>query len=124
MLAAETQAFRRGWDSSLMNISVRDAYSTGTVAGLRKGLLVGTPRGPGRLCGTTNGRFRYYDRDGKRRATKTLSWISTEFNIRNGGRPFPRRLNATVPGPRTYGSITPENLGSQSCLSPQISMYR
>jgi hypothetical protein len=63
---------------------VRDLYSTGTVAGLRKGLLIGTRRGPGRFCGMTNGKFRYYDQGGKRQVTKSLSWVSSSFMTRTG----------------------------------------
>ena len=62
----------------------RDAYSTGTVAGLRKGLLIGTGRGPGRLCGISNGSFRYYDKAGKRQTVKAVGWISASFVIRVG----------------------------------------
>lgn len=61
---------------------VRRPYSTGTVAGLRKGLLIGTGRGPGRLCGIKNGSFRYHDKTGKRQEVKALRWISSEFITR------------------------------------------
>jgi hypothetical protein len=64
---------------------VRAPYSTGVVAGLRKGLLIGTGRGPGRLCGITNGSFRYHDKDGRRQTIKTVRWISPSFIIRGGG---------------------------------------
>ena len=52
------------------------------MAGLRKGLLIGTPRGRGRLCGITNGSFRYYDAQGKRRTVKGVDWVSSSFIIR------------------------------------------
>ncbi len=62
---------------------VRDAYSTGTVAGLRKGLLIGTGRGLGRLCGISNGSFRYHDKDGKRQAVKAVRWVSSSFIVKS-----------------------------------------
>lgn len=62
----------------------RRPYSTGNVAGLRKGLLVGTGRGPGRLCGITSGRYRYHDKDGKRQTINAVRWISSSFITRTG----------------------------------------
>ena len=61
---------------------VRDDYSRGTVFGLRKGLLVGTKRGKGRLCGESNGSYRYYDKKGKRQTAKRLLWVSSQFITR------------------------------------------
>ena len=61
---------------------IRAPYSTGVVAGLRKGLLVGTKRGRGRLCGINNGSLRYHDEDGKRQTVKAVDWISSSLIIR------------------------------------------
>jgi hypothetical protein len=60
----------------------RAPYSTGNVLTLRKGLLVGTPRGAGRLCGVNLGSYRYHDGFGKRHSVKRLSWISISFVTR------------------------------------------
>ena len=69
---------------------VRCPYSRGTVFGLRKGLLVGPANWKtGRLCGETNGKFRYYDRCGKRKATRKLLWISSGFIVREGAHSSP-----------------------------------
>jgi hypothetical protein len=76
---------RRLHDTQPAQGGVRLPYSAGSVGGLRKGLLVGTQRGPGRLCGTKNGSFRYYDRDGKRQTAKAVGWISSSFVTRSGG---------------------------------------
>ncbi|HKM55988.1 MAG: RRXRR domain-containing protein [Isosphaeraceae bacterium] len=76
---------RRLHDAQPTKGGTRDPYSTGVVAGLRKGLLIGTPRGPGRLCGINNGSFRYHDRNGKRQTTKAVWWISSSFIIKRGG---------------------------------------
>jgi hypothetical protein len=75
---------RRLHDTQPAEGGVRDPYSTGTVAGLRKGLLVGTRRGPGRLCGISDGSFRYHDRDGKRQTARAVGWISSSFITRTG----------------------------------------
>jgi hypothetical protein len=76
---------RRLHDAQPAKGGTRDPYSTGIVAGLRKGLLIGTPRGPGRLCGISNGSFRYHDRSGKRQAVKAVRWVSSSFIIRKDG---------------------------------------
>ena len=73
---------RRLHDTQPGTGGTRAPYSTGTVAGLRKGLLIGTPRGPGRLCGINKGALRYYDRDGKRQSVKAAHWISPSFVTR------------------------------------------
>jgi hypothetical protein len=65
---------RRLHDTQPARGGIRAAYSRGVVAGLRKGLLIGTPRGRGRLCGISNGSFRYHDAQGKRRTVKALDW--------------------------------------------------
>jgi hypothetical protein len=81
-LGVLTRAVRRRLhDAQPAEGGIREPYSTGVIAGLRKGLLVGTPRGPGRLCGITNGSFRYHDRDGKRQAVKAVRWVSSSFII-------------------------------------------
>jgi RRXRR protein len=58
---------------------IRAPYSKGTVFGFRKGLLIGTPRGLGRLCGEYKGTYRYYDSAGKRQSTKSLSFACGHF---------------------------------------------
>jgi hypothetical protein len=75
---------RRLHDTQPARGGVRAPYSTGVVAGLRKGLLVGTRGGRGRLCGITNGLLRYHNQDGKRQRVKTVDWISSSFIIRQG----------------------------------------
>jgi len=58
----------------------RAPYSHGVVFGLRKGLMIGTPRGKsGQLCGENRGGYRYYDTDGKRQSTTKIAWISTHM---------------------------------------------
>jgi hypothetical protein len=76
---------RRLHDTQPASGGIRAPYSTGTVAGLRKGLLIGTPRGPGRLCGIKRGYLRYHDRDGKRQEVKAARWISSSFVTRTRG---------------------------------------
>jgi RRXRR protein len=73
---------RRLHDTQPAKVGGREPYSTGTVSGLRKGPLIGTPRGPGKLCGITRSSLRYYDRDGKRREIKAARWISSSFATR------------------------------------------
>jgi hypothetical protein len=63
---------------------IRRKWSTGVVEGLRKGLLIGTKRGPGRLCGIWERGFRYYDIDGKRQLIWSPLWISSSFITRIG----------------------------------------
>jgi len=76
---------RRLHDTQFAPDSVRAPYSKGTVFGLRKGLKVGAANGKiGRLCGEMNGKFRYYDKNGKRQATRKLAWISTQYITRTG----------------------------------------
>jgi hypothetical protein len=60
----------------------RDRSSTGIVAGLRKGLSVGTKYGPSRPCGATGGSFYSHDPSGKRRLTRRLDWICSEFIVK------------------------------------------
>jgi hypothetical protein len=63
----------------------RSNYSRGTVFGLRKGLLIGAPCGKsGQLCGEERGKYRYYDKAGKRQAAVKLSWVSSQFVTREG----------------------------------------
>lgn len=76
---------RRLHDTQPARGGIREPYSTETVTGLRKGLLIGTPRGPGRLCGISNGSFRYHDRDGKRQTVKAVRWVSHSFVVRGDG---------------------------------------
>jgi len=59
---------------------IREKYSHGNVNGVKKSIIIGAKNGNiGQLCGETNGRFRYYDLDGKRKITKTISWINNQF---------------------------------------------
>jgi hypothetical protein len=61
---------------------IRAPYSRGTVFGVQKGLLIKAANGKtGRLCGETNGKYRYHDKLGKRQATRKLLWISRNFVI-------------------------------------------
>lgn len=76
---------RRLHDTQPAKGGVREPYSKGTVFGLRKGLLIGTKKGVGQLCGEYKGAFRYYDTAGNRRSAKRLHWISSGFMIRQPG---------------------------------------
>ena len=78
----------------------RAAYSRGTVFGLRKGLLIGTPSGRGQLCGENLGGYRYRDARGRRLTAARPIWISTGFVVRTEGPRFPYRLKAAVPSRR------------------------
>jgi hypothetical protein len=73
---------RRLHDTQPGRGGIRAAYSRGIVGGLRKGVLIGTQRGRGRLCGMTNGSFRYHGADGRRRTARAVDWISASFMIR------------------------------------------
>jgi hypothetical protein len=67
-------------DSNTGKGGQRIPYSRGTVRGLRKGLLIGTPTGKrGRLCGTYRNAYRYYDQAGKRQVTGTVAWVSAQY---------------------------------------------
>jgi len=77
---------RRMHDTQPAVGDIRAAYSRGTVFGFQKGLLIGAANGKtGRLCGESNGRYRYHDRFGKRQATRKLIWISRSFIVRKEG---------------------------------------
>jgi hypothetical protein len=66
---------------------LRANYSKGTVFGLRKGLLIGASKGrQGRLCGELKGSYRYYNESGKRQSAKQLTWISSQFVVKEGVR--------------------------------------
>lgn len=68
---------------------VRKNRSQGTVFGLRKGRLVGTPNGTvGQLCGKRDKSYRYFVKPGKRQSSKKLSWISSQFLTRKGADNF------------------------------------
>ena len=74
-----------------------EAYSHGTVFGLRKGLLVGTAKGKVvQLCGENQGAYRFYDERGKRGTTKTVSWISTNFKTRRTAIPPPAKAGGPL----------------------------
>jgi hypothetical protein len=73
---------RKLFDTQFKKGGIKDKYSKGTVFGLRKGLLVGTPKRTGQLCGEDRGAFRYYDKYNKRQSVKKLDWISSNFITR------------------------------------------
>jgi hypothetical protein len=61
----------------------REPVVHGTVNGLRRGLLIGVPKGKrGLLFGEAQGRYRYYDEIGKRQSAKEIRWISSNFVLR------------------------------------------
>ncbi|MEK7487214.1 MAG: RRXRR domain-containing protein [Planctomycetota bacterium] len=62
---------------------IRQAYSSGTVFGKRKGLLIKAGNGKlGQLCGEYKGGYRFYDLAGKRQSNKKLLWVSTHFILK------------------------------------------
>ncbi len=62
---------------------IRETYSHGTVFGVQKGRLIGARNGKiGRLCGEKQGRYRYYDQEGKRQETVHIAWISCQFVVK------------------------------------------
>jgi hypothetical protein len=76
---------RRLHDTQPAKGGIRAPYSRGTVFGVRKGTLVGLPKGGiGQLCGEVKGAFRYYRADGTRGQTKSLAWTSNHFRLRRG----------------------------------------
>lgn len=81
---------RRLHDSQPAADGIRTPYSRGTVFGVQKGTLIEAANGKiGRLCGESNGKYRYYDRLGKRQATRKLAWISRNFVVRKGSAASP-----------------------------------
>ncbi len=77
---------RRLHDTQPSKGNVREAYSKGTVFGLRKGLLVGLKKNKvGQLCGELKGKYRYYDSEGTRGLVSKLVWISSNFFTRKDG---------------------------------------
>jgi len=77
---------RRLHDTQPAPGGLRAPYSRGVIFGLRKGLMIGTPRGKvGQLCGALKGGYRYYDTDGKRQSTTRVAWVSTHlYNKKEG----------------------------------------
>jgi hypothetical protein len=74
---------RKLHDTQFAPGGIRADCSRGTVLGLRKGLLIGTPRGKrGQLCGLHQGSYRYYDEQGERQCATKLDWVSSCFRIR------------------------------------------
>jgi hypothetical protein len=63
----------------------RKRYSTGIIKGLRKGLLIGTKKMVGRLCGSKRNYYRYHDQTGDSRTVKTISWVSSHFITKGDG---------------------------------------
>ena len=52
---------RKLYDTQPARGGIKEPYSHGTVLGLRKGLIVGLPKGRiGQLCGELKGGYRYY----------------------------------------------------------------
>jgi len=76
---------RKLHDTQFAKGGIREDYSRGTVFGLRKGLLVGTPKRTGQLCGKMNRAYRYYDWERKRHSSKKLSWVSAQFKMKEVG---------------------------------------
>jgi hypothetical protein len=77
---------RRLHDTQPSKGGIRQAYSRGTVFGLRKGLLIGLPNSKsGQLCGEYKGGYRYYDAEGKRGSVRRIHWISSNFKTRRSG---------------------------------------
>jgi hypothetical protein len=61
----------------------RESVAHGAVNGLRRGLLIGLPKGKrGQLFGEVQGRYRYHDEIGKRQSAKEIRWISSNFVLR------------------------------------------
>ena len=88
---------RKLYDTQPARGGIKEPYSHGTVLGLRKGLIVGLPKGRiGQLCGELKGGYRYYDQNGKRGAAKKAVWISSNF--------FMRKEEAAIPLPAKAGS--------------------
>lgn len=81
---------RRLHDTQPAAGGIRATYSHGTVFGVQKGALIGAENGKiGRLCGESNGKYRYYDHNRKRQATRKLAWISRSFIVRKEGTASP-----------------------------------
>jgi len=77
---------RRLHDTQPAKGGIRATYSRGTVFGVQKGILIQVANGKiGRLCGESNGKYRYHDRLGKRQVTRKLVWISRNFIVRKDG---------------------------------------
>jgi hypothetical protein len=77
---------RRQLHASQPKNGKRDKKSVGGHAcGIRKGLLVGTQTGCGRLCGwlEKERKYRYRTMRGTRSVAKQLQWISTQFIVRD-----------------------------------------
>ncbi len=63
---------------------LRRVYAKGTVAGLRKGLLIGLLNGKtGRLCGEYARGYHFYGSTGVRSTAKRLAWVSSAFIVRS-----------------------------------------
>ena len=76
---------RRLHDTQFSPGGMRPKYSRGTVSGVQKGVLIGATNGKvGQLCGESNGKYRYYDRLGKRQTTRKLVWIARNFIVKEG----------------------------------------
>lgn len=74
---------RRLHDTQPAKGGVRQAYSRGTVFGMRKGRLVCGGTGKiGQLCGTHKGRYRYTYLLGIRQDAKTLRRVSSQFRVK------------------------------------------
>ncbi len=78
---------RRLHDTQPAKGGVRATYSTGTVFGLRKGLLIGLKSGEAaQLCGENKDSYRFYRQDGRRGSARQICWISSQF-ITKGVKP-------------------------------------
>lgn len=71
---------RRLHDSNIKPGGLKEPYSKGTVFGLKKGIMIGTPKGKvGQLCGANKRGFLYYNIERKRQTTTCLSWAKNQF---------------------------------------------
>jgi hypothetical protein len=77
---------RKLHDSKPSKRGIRDKYSTGNVNKLRKGLLVGTKKRSGRLCGVWKDKYLYHDCFGKRKQVRNFIWVSSSFIMKKMGR--------------------------------------
>ena len=61
---------------------IRKKCSSGTIFGLKKGLIIGTPSGIGQLRSRDRKYYVYYDAQLKRRKINQIYWINNQFKIK------------------------------------------
>ena len=61
---------------------IRKKCSSGTIFGLKKGLIIGTPSGIGQLRSRDRKYYVYYDAHLKRRKINQIYWINNQFKIK------------------------------------------